>query len=113
MGQPATPYHRQQENVNAYFHSHSSYWKDIYAGGAVQAEILRARQAAVLAGPAGRVTGVDISLAMLGVARAWHPQDGAAPIEYIESSATDMLVPELTRRGLYLKLRRLGIESRV
>src|SRR5437764_8075022 len=49
MSQPATPYRRQQENVNAYFHSHSSYWKDIYAGGAVQAEILRARQAAVLA----------------------------------------------------------------
>ena len=30
-----------------------------------------ARQAAVLVGPAGRVTGVDISPAMLGVARAW------------------------------------------
>src|SRR5438045_1989736 len=49
MSQPATPYRRRQENVNAYFRSNSSYWKDIYAGGAVQAEIFRARQADVLA----------------------------------------------------------------
>ncbi len=49
-----------------------------------------ARQAAVLVGPGGRVVGVDISAAMLGVARSWPPEPGAASIEYIESSATSM-----------------------
>jgi len=53
-----------------------------------------ARQAAVLAGPEGHVTGVDVSPAMLGVARAWRPQDGAAPIEYIESSAAEVPLPD-------------------
>jgi len=53
-----------------------------------------AREAAHLVGPAGRVTGVDISPAMLAVARSWPPDPGAAPIEYIESSATEMLVPD-------------------
>src|SRR5712691_6605241 len=38
-----------QEQVNAYFQSQSSYWKDIYASSGVQGEIYRDRQAAVLA----------------------------------------------------------------
>jgi len=38
-----------QENVNAYFKARSSYWKDIYAGGGVQAEIYRTRQNTALA----------------------------------------------------------------
>ncbi len=38
-----------QEQVNAYFQSRSSYWKDIYTSGGVQGEIYRDRQAAVLA----------------------------------------------------------------
>ena len=40
---------RQQEKVNAYFQSMSSYWKDIYASGGVQGEAYRERQAAALA----------------------------------------------------------------
>jgi ubiquinone/menaquinone biosynthesis C-methylase UbiE len=38
----------QQEKVNAYFHSQSSYWKEVYASEGVQAEIYRDRQATVL-----------------------------------------------------------------
>jgi len=60
-----------------------------------------ARQAAALVGPSGRVTGVDISPAMLAVARAWPPEPGAAEIEYIESSATSMPVPEAAFDALY------------
>lgn len=52
-----------------------------------------ARLAAALAGAGGRVVGVDVSAAMLAVARDWPPEPGAAPIEYIESSATSMRVP--------------------
>lgn len=40
---------RQQENVNTYFQSQASYWRDIYAGNGVSAEIYRERHAAVLA----------------------------------------------------------------
>lgn len=49
MSKSAVSYRRQQENVNDYFQSQSSYWKDIYADGGVQAKIYQARQAAVLA----------------------------------------------------------------
>ena len=49
-----------------------------------------ARQAAVVVGTAGKVVGVDISSAMLGVARAWPPDDRAAAIEYIQAPATSM-----------------------
>ncbi|GAC1657260.1 MAG: hypothetical protein NVS4B7_02390 [Ktedonobacteraceae bacterium] len=38
----------QQEKVNAYFHSQSSYWKDIYGIGGAYAEIHRDRHAAIL-----------------------------------------------------------------
>lgn len=39
---------REQEKVNTYFHIHSSYWTDVYAGGDVQARIIRERHEAVL-----------------------------------------------------------------
>lgn len=52
-----------------------------------------ARQAAALAGPAGRVTGVDFSAAMLAVGRAWPVEAGSAPIEYLEASASAMPLP--------------------
>jgi SAM-dependent methyltransferase len=55
-----------------------------------------AREAARLAGPTGRVVGVDISAAMLGVARGWPAEVGAAPIEYVESPATAMPLPDGT-----------------
>jgi ubiquinone/menaquinone biosynthesis C-methylase UbiE len=53
-----------------------------------------ARVAAALAGPSGRVVGVDISPAMLAIGRAWTPEAGAAPIEYLEASASSMPVPD-------------------
>jgi ubiquinone/menaquinone biosynthesis C-methylase UbiE len=49
-----------------------------------------AREAALQAGSTGRVVGVDFSGAMLAVGREWPPEAQAAPIEYIESSATAM-----------------------
>lgn len=77
MNQPATPDRRQQENVNAYFHSHSSYWKEIYAGDSVQAEIFRIRQAAVLdwvenlsLAPGSRVLEIGCGAGFLTVALA-------------------------------------------
>ena len=44
------PYFQHQEEVNAYFQSQASYWKDIYIyrHGGLQGEILRDRHAAVL-----------------------------------------------------------------
>ena len=53
-----------------------------------------AREAAAHVGPSGRVVGVDISAAMLNVARSFPPEAGAAPIEYIESTATRLPVPD-------------------
>jgi ubiquinone/menaquinone biosynthesis C-methylase UbiE len=49
MKKMAVPHLRQQEKVNAYFQSQSSYWKDIYASTGVQGEIYRERHTAVLA----------------------------------------------------------------
>src|SRR3989442_1213283 len=49
VNQSTVSYHHQQEEVNAYFQSQSSSWKDIYAENSVQAEIYRARQARALA----------------------------------------------------------------
>jgi SAM-dependent methyltransferase len=53
-----------------------------------------ARLAARLAGSEGRVVGVDVSPAMLAIARAWAPAVGAASIEYVEASGTAMPVPD-------------------
>jgi SAM-dependent methyltransferase len=50
--------------------------------------------AAASAGQAGRVVGVDVSPAMLTIAREWPPEPGAAAIEYLEASATAMPVPD-------------------
>src|SRR5215468_4735515 len=47
-----------------------------------------ARPAAQLAGPSGRVTGVDLSSAMLNIARSFPAESGSAPIEYVEGPAT-------------------------
>jgi ubiquinone/menaquinone biosynthesis C-methylase UbiE len=48
MKKYAVPHLEEQEKVNAYFQSRSSFWKDLYAGSNVFAEIHRCRQAAVL-----------------------------------------------------------------
>ena len=48
MSESVVTYYEQQERVNAYFQSHSSFWKDIYASQGVFAQIHRDRHAAVL-----------------------------------------------------------------
>ncbi|MBV9580740.1 MAG: methyltransferase domain-containing protein [Chloroflexi bacterium] len=53
-----------------------------------------ARPAAAIAGPRGRVTGVDLSAAMLEVARSFAAEPGSAPIDYLESPATSMPLPD-------------------
>jgi ubiquinone/menaquinone biosynthesis C-methylase UbiE len=53
-----------------------------------------AREAALAAGPYGRVIGVDISPAMLKVARDWPPSEAAAPIEYIQASGASIPLPD-------------------
>jgi ubiquinone/menaquinone biosynthesis C-methylase UbiE len=70
-------YRQQQEEVNAYFHAHSSYWKDIYAHGGVQAEIYRDRQSISLAwidelalAPGSRVLEIGCGAGFLSVALA-------------------------------------------
>ena len=45
----AVRHYGQQEKVNTYFQSYSSYWKDVYAITGVQAEIIQDRHAAILA----------------------------------------------------------------
>jgi ubiquinone/menaquinone biosynthesis C-methylase UbiE len=79
MRKPTVSYRRQQESVNAYFQLQSSYWKDIYTSGAVQAEIFRARQATVLAwidelalAPGSRVLEIGCGAGFLAVALAQH-----------------------------------------
>lgn len=49
MKKIAAPLREQQEQVNGYFQAQSSFWKDIYAGNSLDAQIYRDRQAAALA----------------------------------------------------------------
>ena len=49
MSESIIPHRRQQEQVNTYFQSQSSFWKDIYTSDGVYAEIHRGRHTAVLA----------------------------------------------------------------
>jgi SAM-dependent methyltransferase len=53
-----------------------------------------ARAAATRVGPTGRVVGVDISQPMLAVARGKPRTDGMAAIEFLESPATALPVPD-------------------
>jgi SAM-dependent methyltransferase len=52
------------------------------------------RAAARRAGPTGAVTGVDLGEPTLAVARAYPPEEGAAPISYGQADATALSVPE-------------------
>jgi SAM-dependent methyltransferase len=52
------------------------------------------RLAAALSGPAGRVTGCDMSPAMLGIAVGRGPVAGGAAIEYCEAPADRLPVPD-------------------
>jgi ubiquinone/menaquinone biosynthesis C-methylase UbiE len=53
-----------------------------------------ARLAAQRVGSAGRVTGTDLSAPMLGVARSKPALPDSAPIEYVESPAAPLGVPD-------------------
>jgi ubiquinone/menaquinone biosynthesis C-methylase UbiE len=53
-----------------------------------------ARQAAVRVGPRGHVIGLDISAAMLNVARTRPPVPGAARIDWVESPAAPLAVKD-------------------
>jgi ubiquinone/menaquinone biosynthesis C-methylase UbiE len=48
MNEPAVSHIEEQERVNDYFQSQSSYWEDIYASNDPQGEIIRERHAAAL-----------------------------------------------------------------
>src|SRR5258708_4342001 len=68
---------RQQEKVNAYFRSQSSYWKEVYASGGVAGKVYRERQAAALAWieslvlmPGSRVLEIGCGAGFLAVALA-------------------------------------------
>ncbi len=68
---------RQQEKVNAYFRSQSSYWKEVYASGGVAGKVYRERQAAALAWieslslmPGSRVLEIGCGAGFLSVALA-------------------------------------------
>lgn len=50
------------------------------------------RRAALRVGPSGRVTGCDLSPAMLELARSRAPDVASAPIEYLECPADSLLV---------------------
>jgi ubiquinone/menaquinone biosynthesis C-methylase UbiE len=52
-----------------------------------------ARQAATRLGPSGRVTGCDVSPAMLAMARSKPTADASAPIDYLECPADALSVP--------------------
>jgi SAM-dependent methyltransferase len=52
------------------------------------------RQAALRVGPSGRVTGCDLSPAMLELARSKSSFDASAPIDYLECSADSLAVPD-------------------
>lgn len=53
-----------------------------------------ARAAAGRVGPGGHVTGIDISPAMLEIARGKPPVEDGAPIEYLEGPADKLDVPD-------------------
>src|SRR5713226_1582312 len=66
-----------QQQVNAYFQSMSSYWKDIYTSGSVQGQVYRERQAAALnwieslaLTPGARVLEIGCGAGFLSVALA-------------------------------------------
>jgi ubiquinone/menaquinone biosynthesis C-methylase UbiE len=77
MSESIMPPLQEREQVNAYFQSQSSYWKDIYMSGGVQGEIYRERHAAVLAwidnlalAPGSQVLEIGCGAGFLAVALA-------------------------------------------
>ena len=60
-----------------------------------------ARAAARLVGPSGRVTGADISAAMLSVGRTWPAEPGGAPLDYVEAPGASLPLPDRTFDVVY------------
>jgi 2-polyprenyl-3-methyl-5-hydroxy-6-metoxy-1,4-benzoquinol methylase len=96
--EPLASHRRQQEKVNAYFRSQSSYWKDIYASGGVAGKVYQERQAAALAWieslglvPGSRVLEIGCGAGFLSVALARR----GLRVQAIDS--TEVMV-ELARR---------------
>lgn len=99
MSESTETHGRWQENVNAYFQAQSSYWKDIYAKGGVQAEIYRARQSTALAwidhlalAPSSRVLEIGCGAGHMTVALAHR----GLRVQAIDSSET---MVELARQN--------------
>jgi ubiquinone/menaquinone biosynthesis C-methylase UbiE len=76
-GESAVSHRQQQEQVNAYFQSQSSFWREIYSQGGVQAEIYRARQERALSwidslglAPRSRVLEIGCGAGFMAVALA-------------------------------------------
>ncbi len=108
VNQSTVSYRHRQEEVNAYFQSQSSSWKDIYAENSVQAEIYRARQARALAwideltlAPGSHVLEVGCGAGFLSVALAQrglrvHAIDSAkAMVELARQHAAESGIADL------------------
>lgn len=101
MEQTATSYEQQQEKVNAYFTSQSSFWKEIYARKDVYAQIHQDRHVAILDWitslalvPAARVLEIGCGAGFLSVALAQcgfqvcSIDSSAAMVEQARANAT-------------------------
>lgn len=101
---------REQGSVNAYFHSHAAFWRDVYASGGVQAEIYQARHATTLAwidslslAPGARVLEIGCGAGHLAVALAQrglcvHAIDSAtAMVDLTRQHAAESGVTETLR----------------
>jgi 2-polyprenyl-3-methyl-5-hydroxy-6-metoxy-1,4-benzoquinol methylase len=108
VSKPYTTYRQQQEEVNTYFQAQSSYWKEIYAGNNLFADIYRQRQAAALAwvdelalAPDSQVLEIGCGAGFLSVALAKrglrvHAIDAAeAMVELTRQQAQEAGVAEL------------------
>ena len=94
----AVPRFGQQEKVNAYFRSQSSFWKDIYTGSGVYAEIHRDRHAAALdwvdglaLAPGSKVLEIGCGAGLMSVALAKRGL-------YIHAIDSIMAMVDLARR---------------
>ncbi len=109
----ATPDLQDQENVNAYFQSRLSKWKDIYASDSLRGEIYRSRQATVLdwidglaLEPGSRMLEVGCGAGFLSIALAQRGfrlnaiDSVEAMVELASQHAADAQITNLLSLGL-------------